>query len=323
MAAKCDMQEKINELSQLLQKEKDLRVREKQGAAKREKGLRAEMKSEKESLTNKNFIKTLAVERERDSLLKEVQSLKMDLSDITEEHEAERAAENISREQRDELQQEVEQLKLQLHEQKDLLVREQQRATEREKALLAEMESEKETLTIKNFITINALEKERDTLLKEVQSLKKDLGDITEENKAERAAKKVSREQMDELQQEVDQLKLQLLGAERQLRDSEREKEQNQREQDEQQASVVPELDTLEGENEALVAQTEELKMSCITADDEKGARPTPTFPTTSEEENITVEDLQPESSGEKKTKKRKGWKKCVHYAKPWNWVKK
>ena len=59
-------------------------------------------------------------------------------------------------------------------------------------------------------------------------------------------------------------------------------------------------------------------KISCY----EKAAHPELTATSELREEN--GDSLQGEGSGEeKKTKKRKGWKKFVYYAKPWHWGKK
>ncbi|XP_071359239.1 paramyosin-like [Trachinotus anak] len=233
MAGKCEMQEKINELSRLLQNEKDLRVREQQRATQRERALRAEM-----------------------------ESMTITVCDITDECKGKTAEIESIRKQMDELQEKVEELKL-LRE-KDLHVDKQRWVSEQEKALRKEISDLNEQLQRERNECeasfepkFKALEKQNKALITEVEQLEmrckennltpKDLSEkvvadstekvtVTYQNSSaqtelEVCAQVVPRNFTTEGEQalcaEIEQLKLQLseeqdLRAERQQRDFER-----------------------------------------------------------------------------------------------------
>ena len=159
-----------------------------------------------------------------------------------------------------------------LQKETELRATEQLRATQREKALRAEMQQTIEGITNQADIKYKALKRERDTLLNEVESLKRTDSANSDGNRAEKADDVQMGEKMDELQKEIEDLKLQLHEQKNlQLRDAEMKRtlhrqirdleERVQKEHDECADLFIPKLKALRRENTFLKSQNEEMKI--------------------------------------------------------------
>lgn len=247
MATKCKMQETIRDLSNLLQTEKDLRAMEQLRATKREKALRAEMEKMRETIINQETLKYKALERERNTLLEEVERLESNdsaFSEIMDEYEAEKEEKESMREQRDALQKEIEQLKLQLHKEKDLHVQRQLRDSEREKGLRKQIcdlkeqiRTERDKCSDSYLLKLKALERENTALVSQIDQMMMNCGDnnltlndLSEENVPDQQTCNLE----DKLQSEGSE-SVETLG---------------------------PKLEALESQNKVLSNELEELKIS-------------------------------------------------------------
>ncbi|CAK6980464.1 trichohyalin-like [Scomber scombrus] len=360
MATNHNMPTTVTELSKILQAEREQRKAEQQRATKREKELRAEMDQMREAITNQETIKYKALERERDASLREAEHLKLKLSALREigsTYVDEAAERERLRQQRDDLQKEVEQLKSQVHREKEVHAERQLRDSEREKTLLRQIAELKEQIRTERDECTDSFVPKIKALEREIMLLKAICGHDNDEETSEDSCennKADDNEEVTSTQEEKDEEQLNvpderseaaatsvtnLEASESQIEVSGEVIDQQERYQADESEGTTQNYETSQikvwgegikqerNQTDESEATTQNWATFPQAVDDELNQQLSEREEEEEEEEEESVAKDSEEShlieqaggSVQTPKKKRKGWKKFIYYIQPWH----